>query len=108
MNNICSGARKSGKILLYLRDTEFDRYIADLEEVLPSPGVRFHIKQVIFALLADLSKPKKEEWDALSRFAGRDFSDSLTRLAWMTVRRPPWFQLVDCLGLVQRWLGRPR
>ena len=95
------------QILLYLRDTEFDRYIADLEEVLPSPGVRFHIKQVIFALLADLSKPKKEEWDALSRFAGRDFSDSLTRLAWMTVRRPPWFQLVDCLGLVQRWLDDP-
>lgn len=95
------------QILLYLRDTEFDRYIADLEEVLSSPDVRFHIKQVIFALLADLSKPEKEEWDAVSRFAGRDFSDPITRLAWETVRRPPWFQLVDCLGLVQRWLDDP-
>lgn len=95
------------QILLYLRDTEFDRYIADHEKVLSSPDVRFNIKQVIFALLADLSKPKKEEWDAVSRFAGRDFSDSLTRLAWEIVRRPPWFQLVDCLGLVQRWLDDP-
>ena len=25
----------------------------------------------------------------------------------MTVRRPPWFQLVDSLGLVQRWLDDP-
>lgn len=95
------------QILLYLRDlrdTEIYRYIADLEKVLSSPDVRFHIKQVIFALLADLSKPKKEEWDVLSRFAGKDFNDPITRLAWMTVRRPPWFQLVDSLGLVQRWL----
>lgn len=95
------------QILLYMRDAELDRYIADLQEVLSSPGVRFHIKQVILALLADLSKPKKEEWDVLSRFAGKDFSDPLTRLAWMTVRRPPWFHLVDSLGLVQRWLDDP-
>ena len=95
------------QILLYLRDAESDRYIADLEETLSSPGVRFHIKQVIFALLADLSKPKKDEWDVLSKFAGKDFSDPLTRLAWETVRRPPWFQLADSLGLVQRWLDDP-
>jgi len=95
------------QILLYLRDTDFNRYIADLEEALSSPGVRFHIKQVVFALLADLSKPKREEWDVLSRIAGKDFSDPLTRLAWETVRRPPWFQLVDSLGLVKRWLDDP-
>ncbi len=95
------------QILLYLRDADFGRYIADLEKVLYSSGVRFHIKQVLLALLADLSKPKKEEWDVLSRFAGKDFNDPITRLAWMTVRRPPWFQVVDSLGLVQRWLDDP-
>ena len=95
------------QILLYLRDTDFNRYIADLKAVLSSPGVRFHLKQVVFALLADLSKPVEEEWNVLSNFAGRDFSEPLTRLAWETVRRPPWFQLVDSLGLVQRWLVDP-
>ena len=95
------------QILLYLRDTDFDRYIADLEKVLSSPEVRFHIKQVILALLADLSKPREEEWGVLSRFAGKDFSDPATSLAWMTVRRPLWFQLVDSLGLVQQWLDDP-
>ena len=95
------------QILLYLRDTDFDRYIADLEEALSSPSVRFHIKQVIFALLADLSEPVKREWDVLSSFAGKDFSDPGTRLAWMILRNPPWFQLVDSQGLVQQWLDDP-
>ena len=95
------------QILLYLRDTEFDRYIANLKEVLSSPDVRFHIKQVVFALLADLSEPAKREWDVVSRFAGRDFNDSVTRQAWTAVRRPAWFRLVDSLGLVQKWLDDP-
>ena len=95
------------QILLYLRDTEFDRYIANLKEVLSSPDVRFHIKQVVFALLSDLSEPVKREWDVVSCFAGRDFHDSVTRQAWMTVRRPAWFRLVDSLGLVQHWLDDP-
>ena len=95
------------QILLYLRDADFKRYIANLEESLSSPDVRFHIKQVVFALLADLSGPVKEEWDVLSSFAGKDFSDSLTRLTWMTVRRPPWFRLVDSQGFVQQWLDDP-
>ena len=95
------------QILLYLRDTEFDRYIANLKEVLTSPDVRFHIKQVVLALLADLSEPVKREWDVVSCLAGRDFSGSVTRQTWMTVRRPAWFRLVDSLGLVQQWLDDP-
>ena len=92
------------QILLYLRETDFARYINDLEEALSSPEVRFHIKQVILALVADLSEPIREEWDVLSSFAGRNSSDPVTRQAWVTVRRPSWFQLVDSLGLVQQWL----
>ena len=95
------------QILLYLRDTEFDRYIANLEGVLASPDVRFHIKQVVLALLADLSEPVKREWEILSRFAGRDFNDAVTRQTWMTVQRPAWFRLVDSLGLIQEWLDDP-
>ncbi len=95
------------QILIYLRDTEPDRYIANLEETLTSPDVRLHVKQVIFALLADLSGPVEGEWDVLSSFAGRDFNNPLTRLAWATVRRPPWFRLADSQGFVQQWLDDP-
>ena len=92
------------QVLLYLRDTEFDRYVANLKEVLSSSDVRFHIKQVVFALLADLSEPVQAEWDVLSSLAGRDFSDPITRQVWATLHHPPWFRLVDSLGLVQQWL----
>ena len=92
------------QILIYLRESEFDRYIGELEETLASPCVRFHIKQLIFALLADLSEPVREEWEVLASYTGRDFSDPVTRQAWVTVRRPSWFRLVDSLGLVQQWL----
>ncbi len=95
------------QILLYMRDTEFDRYIDDLKEVLSSPDVRFHVKQVVFALLAELSEPVEREWDVVSCFTGRDFNDSVTRQAWITVRRPTWFRLVDSLGLMQQWLDDP-
>ena len=95
------------QILLYLRDTEFDRYIANLKEILSSSDVRFHIKQVVFALLADLSEPVQGEWDVLSSLGGRDFGDPVTRQVWVTVRHLPWFRLVDSLGLVQQWLDDP-
>ena len=72
-----------------------------------SLDVRFHIKQVIFALLSELSEPEKGEWDIVSGFTGRDFSDPVTRHAWGTVRCPAWFRLVDSQGLVQHWLGDP-
>ena len=92
------------QILLYQRDAEFERYIANLKEILASSDVRFHIKQVAFALLADVSQPVEEEWDVLSRFVGGDFNDAMTRHAWTALHRPSWFQLLDSLGLVQQWL----
>ena len=92
------------QILLYLRDADFNRYINELTETLSGPDVRFHIKHVAIALLADLSAPVKEEWEVISGLAGKDFSDPVTHHAWMTVRRPPWFLLVDSQGLVRQWL----
>ena len=95
------------QILLFLRDADFGRYTSSLKEVLFSSEVRFHIKQVAFAVLADLSEPKEEEWDIVSSFAGHDVNDPMTRHASAVVRRLPWFKLVDSLGLVQHWLDDP-
>ena len=93
------------QILLYMREVDWDRYLRDLKEVLHSDGVRFHIKQVIFGLLADLSEPTIEEWNILSAFDLEDRDDSTSRQLWALVRRStPWFQLVDSLGLVEQWL----
>ena len=93
------------QILLYLRGVESPRYLRNLRAVLHSGVVRFHIKQVIFGLLADLSKPTKEEWDILSSFDLEDRDNPSSRQVWALLRRSAaWFQLVDSLGLVQQWL----
>ena len=93
------------QILLYLRGVESPRYLRDLGAVLHSGDVRFHIKQVIFGLLADLSKPTKEEWDILSSFDLEDRDNPSSRQVWALLRRSAaWFQLVDSLALVQQWL----
>ena len=93
------------QILLYLREVERDRYLRDIEEVLLSDDVRFHIKQVIFGLLADLSEPTEEEWGILSSFDLEDLRNPSSRQVWALLRgASPWFRLVDSLGLVQEWL----
>jgi len=50
------------QILLHEREADFDRYLDELRELLNSPSIRFHLKQVVFALLAALDDPKEEEW----------------------------------------------
>lgn len=54
------------QILLRMRDRDWKRYLEDLHDLLHSPDIRFHIKQVVFALLAKLDDPTPEEWDVLA------------------------------------------
>jgi len=64
------------------------------------------LKQVVFALLGDLSSPETAEWDVLSQFIGKDPDDPCRRQVWFMLRTSdPWFQLVDSLGLVEGWLA---
>lgn len=93
------------QILLYLREADFDRYVRDLRDVLRSSDVRFHIKQVIFTLLSDVSQPSEVEWRILSSFELEDYGKPTSRQVWSLMRRStPWFQFVDSLALVQQWM----
>lgn len=94
------------QILLYMREAEFARYVTDLGEVLSSPDVRFHLKKVVFAVLGGLSSPDTAEWDVLSQFIAKDPDDHCRRQVWFMLRTSDrWFQLVDSLGLVEKWLA---
>ena len=93
------------QILLYLREADFDRYIPELKEVLGSDEIRFHIKEVVFALLADLAAPTDSEWKILASFDLEDLNNPASRRIWALIRRStPWFRLVDSFGLIERWL----
>jgi len=50
------------QILLYEREVSRERYLADLRALLTRSDVRFHLKEVVFALLGKLIDPTEEEW----------------------------------------------
>lgn len=92
------------QILVYERDADRDRYLADIQALLTSSSIRFHIKKVVFALLAALDDPTQEEWEIIAPLMG-DESEPITQQVWGTLRSPVrWFQLLDSLGLIEKWI----
>ncbi len=92
------------QILVYERDADRGRYLADLEALITSPNVRFHIKKVVFALLAALDDPTPEEWEIIAPLIGKQ-ADPITQQVWQILcSSVHWFQLLDSLGLIEQWL----
>jgi hypothetical protein len=95
------------QILVHEREADFTRYLADLRSLLTSPDIRFHLKQVVFGLLAQLSVPTEDEWHILSSLIGNP-EDAFTNEVWRTLHgSTPWFLLLDSLGIVRYWLADP-
>ncbi|HEY9853869.1 MAG TPA: ATP-binding protein [Leptolyngbyaceae cyanobacterium] len=92
------------QILLHQREADFEYYLDNLRELLTSSDIRFHLKQVIFALLAALNDPTEEEWKIIASLMGAQ-NNPLTQQVWGIFRRSVvWFQLLDSLGIIQQWL----
>lgn len=92
------------QILFYKREADFDYYLEDLRALLTSSDIRFHIKQVVFALLSTLNDPREEEWQIIAPLITEQ-ANPLTQLVWRTLYSSvSWFQLLDSLGIIQRWL----
>ncbi len=94
------------QILVYERDleSERERYLTDLQTLLTSFDVRFHLKKVVFAMLAALDDPTQEEWEIIGPLIGTQ-SSHITRQVWQTLRSSVhWFQLLNSLGLIEQWL----
>lgn len=92
------------QVLLHERDAGRDRYLEDLSALLTASDVRFHIKQVIFALLAGLEDPSEGEWEVLAPLLEMG-QEHYEREVFDVLSRPPWFRLVDSLGLWERWFA---
>lgn len=92
------------QILLQQREADFDYYLDNLNQLLTSSDIRFHLKQVVLALLAALNEPTAEEWSAITPLIGNQ-ADPLTQQVWRTLRSSiHWFQLLDSLGIIEQWL----
>ena len=102
------------QVLAYLRDASHDRYVRELAGLLSDEGIRPHVKELAFALLAEVTDPTENEWaiweewtaPALKAIEERTPNpDKLSALAWRKFfGSAPWFAFVDRRGMVESWL----
>ncbi|MEV5612401.1 hypothetical protein [Streptomyces sp. NPDC052225] len=90
------------QVLHHLRELEPERFVEEVEELLTTPEVRYHLKETVLSLLRDLENPTALEWDAVSRVLDTrpPFGDHLAA----AVSTGPWFVRADERGAVADWL----
>ena len=102
------------QVLAYLREANPVRYIAEFRNLLADNAIRPHLKDLMFALLADVRDPTDDEWEIWKTWIeptikafedGTPNSDKLAALAWRRFwSSRSWFAEVDRRGLLRRWL----
>ena len=102
------------QVLAYLRDASRDRYVRELGGLLSDEGIRPHIKEIAFAILAGATDPTEDEWAIWEEWTapvlkaieeGEPNPDKLSALAWRKFfGSAPWFAFVDRRGVVESWL----
>ena len=102
------------QVLTYLREDDTDRYIDELRSLLTDDRIRPHLKDLVFALLAEVTDPTDKEWAIWKKWidpelqaieSGAPNPDKLSALAWrrfFTSRS--WFAEVNRRGLIESWL----
>ena len=103
------------QVLAYLRDADRVRYMGELTELLSETGIRLHLKELAFALLAGVTDPGEDEWalwdvwlpSALKALQeGAPNTNPVSELAWRKFfGSPSWFGFVEQRGEVASWLG---
>lgn len=91
------------QILLHEREVNRPLYLDNLRTLLSSADIRFHIKQVVFALLAQFTDPTEPEWRILEALL-QDLGYPNRGEIRFATRTLPWFRLLDSLGVVEAWL----
>jgi hypothetical protein len=84
------------QILAHLREDHPPRFINEVREVLTTSSIRFHIQEVVLAVLKALPDPTTAEWDAIEQLL-MEGSDLDGRL-WMSLRAEQWMRRLDAEG----------
>ena len=102
------------QVLTYLRDADTPRYIRELRELLSDDGIRAHIKDLVIALLAEVTDPTDNEWGIWGEWTipavkaieeGTSNKDELSAIAWRRVfASRSWFDSFDRRGVLEGWL----
>ena len=103
------------QVLAYLRDADRARYVEELRALLLDEGIRAHIKDLAFALLAEVTDPDEEEWAIRQQWIapalkaieeGTPNPDKLSEIAWgRFFGASSWFTATDRRGVIEDWLA---
>jgi hypothetical protein len=91
------------QVLVHLRDENPERFVVEIDALLNSPDIRFHIKEVVLAILRALPDPTEAEWHLVEHHlaAGHSFAPRL----WSGLRTSAWFERLDTEGAIEGWLA---
>ena len=103
------------QVLTYLRDEDEERYASEFRRVLSEPEIRNHIKDLSFALLADVADPTEAEWTIWEEWIAPEpeaiklratKGNGLSALAWRRFfGSRTWFDFADRSGMLIDWLN---
>jgi hypothetical protein len=91
------------QVLDHLRNLDPERFAEEVEALLISPDIRYHLKHLTLAVLRGLDAPTATEWGAVARVLDTrpPFRDRLVDM----LGTPAWFRRVDVEGVFENWLG---
>ncbi|MFE0861935.1 hypothetical protein ACFW5P_17225 [Streptomyces rochei] len=90
------------QVLDHLRDLDPERFADEVEALLTSPDIRYHLKHLTVAVLRGLDAPTAAEWGAVARVLDTrpPFRDRLVDM----LGTPAWFRRGDDEGVFENWL----
>ncbi|MFI9462951.1 NACHT domain-containing protein [Streptomyces xiamenensis] len=90
------------QVLDHLRDLEPERFAEEVEGLLTSPDIRYHLKHLTLAVLRGLDAPTATEWSMVARVLDTrpPFSGWLVDM----LGTPGWFRRADDEGVFENWL----
>ena len=89
------------QVLLHLRDISIQDCSRNLGGILTNKEIRPHLKTIVLSLLGTFDDPTQEEWDVVEPLLGTELEGHV----WAAIcDSTGWFDLLDGLGLVERWL----
>ncbi|MFI9250019.1 NACHT domain-containing protein [Streptomyces sp. NPDC053069] len=91
------------QVLDHLRDLDPERFTEEVEALLTSPGIRYHLKDLTLAVLRGLEAPTAAEWGAVARVLDTrpPFQDRLVH----AVSTAAWFRRADDEAAIETWLA---
>lgn len=91
------------QILAFRRGSDRQRYLADLQELLASEHVRFHIKRMVASKLGQIADPQLDEWQIIEPYF---LETDLSRYVSAACRgHVGWFDVLNDHGYLKKWLA---